>query len=197
VTSAEDALAVIRGEKAFAKLSPADRGRLLAALSETQRHIDAERLYDRYGDRDLRLDNCDALKTHLTATLKVLADDVGAFDAVDWLTGHHRGDVTAAIVELRVFTHVAKRLLEGAIAFDPDPSRKGRGELQLRTDLTRRAFYELIEALESVGVRIGATSAKRGGPGSRLLALLIAYAVGFEVSPATVKDLVQKRRSSK
>ena len=38
------------------------------------------------------------------------------------------------------------------MAFEPDVGRKGRGELQLRTELTRRAFYELIEALESVGV---------------------------------------------
>jgi hypothetical protein len=188
----------IRAEKAFAKLSAADRKRLLAALSETARHIEAERQSDRYIDRTLRLRHRNALKAHLSGTMKVLDNDVGWFDAMDWLTDHHhQGNVTAATIELRVFRATAQALLDGAIAFDPDVGRKGRGELPLRIDLTRRAFYALIETLEGVGVRVGATSAKQGGPGSRLLALLITYAVGFEVSPATVKDLVQERRGSK
>lgn len=192
-----DPLAAIRAEKAFAQLPAVDQARVLAGLFETQRHIKLEQCYDRYGDRDLRLGNRNALKTHLAPILRVLEDPVGGLDAMDWLTDHHQGDMTAAMAELRVFETTAQRLLEGAIAFDPDPGRTGRGELQLRTDLTRRAFYALIEVLESVGVRVGATSAKRGGPGSRLLALLIAYAVGFEVSPATVKALEQQRRRSK
>jgi hypothetical protein len=192
----EDLLAAISGEKAFLKLSPADRDRVLGALSETARKVELERRYDRYTDRDLRLRNRNALKVHLSGTLKTLADDVGEFDAIDWLTDHHRGDVTAAMVELRVFEDIAQRLLDGAIAFDPDVGRTGRGELQLRTELTRQAFFWLIEALESVGVKVGATGGK-GGPGSRLLACLIAYAVGFEVGVETVKDLVQERRGLK
>jgi hypothetical protein len=179
------------------KLSPADRDRVLAAMSEAQRHIETERRNDRYGDRTLRLGNRVVLKTHLTTTLKVLEDDVAAFDAIDCLTDHHRGDVTAAIAELKAFEDTARRLLRGAMAFDPDVGRAGRGELQLRTERTRQAFYELIEVLESFGVRIGATAGKRGGPGSRLLALLITHAVGFEVGFETVKELVQERRRSK
>jgi hypothetical protein len=151
-----------------------------------------------YIDRTLRLRHRNALKAHLTRTLKVLVDDVGWFDAMDWLTDHHhQGDMTAATIELNAFRATAQALLDGAMAFDPDVARQGRGELPRRVDLTRRAFYELIETLESVGVSVGATSAKRGGPGSRLLALLITYAVGFKVSPATVKDLAQERRGSK
>lgn len=193
-----DALAAIRAEKAFVKLPAADRKRVLAALLETQRHIKAEQQSDRYIDRTLRVRHRDALKAHLTRTLKVLADDVGWFDAMDWLTDHHhQGDMTAATIELNAFRATAQALLDSAMAFDPDVGRQGRGELPLRVDLTRRAFYELIETLESVGVSVGATSAKRGGPGSRLLALLITYAVGFKVSPATAKDLVQERRRSK
>ena len=38
-----DALAAIRAEKAFVKLSPADRDRVLAALVETRSHIETER----------------------------------------------------------------------------------------------------------------------------------------------------------
>ena len=64
------------------------------------------------------------------------------------------------MAELRAFENTARRLLDGAKAFEPDVGAQGRGELQLRTDLTRRAFYELIEALESVGVRVGATAAR-------------------------------------
>ena len=82
------------------------------------------------------------------------------------------------------------------MAFDPDVGRKGRGEMQLRTELLRRAFFELIGSLESVGVRIGATGGK-GGPGSRLLCRLIAYATGSEPDPETVKVLVQQWRRSK
>jgi hypothetical protein len=193
-----NALAAIRAEKAFAKLPPADRKRVLAALSETQRHIVLDRQYDRYGDRDWRLRNRNALKTHLSGTLKILDDEVGRFDAIDWLTDHHhQGDMTAGMLELGAFRATAQALLDGAITFDPGVGRQGRGELQLRTDLTRRAFFELIEALESVGVRVGATAGKRGGPGSRLLALLITCAVGFEVGLETVKDLVQERRGLK
>jgi hypothetical protein len=188
-----DALVAIRAEKAFAKLPATARTRVLAGLLETQRHIENERRYDRYGDRDLRLRNRDVLKAHLAPILRIIRDDVGGFDAMDWLTDCHRGDVSAAMVELRAFEDTARRLLDGAMAFDPDVGRKGRGELQLRTELTRQAFYELIEVLEGVGVRVGATGGK-GGPGSRLLALLIAYAVGFDVGVETVKDLVQQLR---
>jgi hypothetical protein len=191
-------LAAIRAEKAFAKLPPAERKRVLGALSETQRHIKAERQSDRYIDRDQRIRNRDALKAHLAPTLKILADDVGWFDATDWLTDHHhQGDMTAAMIELRTFRATAQALLKGATAFKPDVGRQGRGEMQLRTDLTRRAFFALIEALESVGVQVGATAGKRGGPGSRLLALLITHAVRFEVGLETVKDLVQERRRLK
>jgi hypothetical protein len=191
-------LAAIRAEKTFAKLSSADRKRVLAALSETQRHIGLERRYDRYGDRGLRLRNRNVMKAHLAPVLRVLDDPVGRFDAIDWLTDrHHQGDMTAAMVELRAFRAAAQTLLEGAVPFDPAPGRTGRGELQLGTDLTRRAFYALIEALEGVGVSVGATAGKRGGPGSRLLALLITHAVGFEVGLETVKDLVQERRRLK
>jgi hypothetical protein len=196
-----DALVAIRAEKAFAKLPPADRKRVLAALFGTRCHIEAERQSDRqsdrYIDRTLRLRHRNALKAHLSRTLKILDDDVGWFDATDWLTDqHHQGDMTAAMVELRTFHATAQALLKGAMAFKPDVGRQGRSELQLRADLTRRGFFELIEALESVGVRIGATGGK-GGPGSRLLALLIAYAVEFEVGVETVKDLVQERRRLK
>jgi hypothetical protein len=170
-----EALAAIRAEKAFAKLAPADRKRVLAALSETQRHVKAEQQSDRYIDRVLRLRHRDALKSHLSRTLKVLDHDVGWFDAMDWLTDHHhQGDMTAATIELRAFRATAQALLEGAMAFDPDVGRQGRDELPLRVDLTRRAFYELVEPLESVGVSVGATAGKTGGPGSRLLARLIA-----------------------
>ena len=184
-----DALAAIRAEKAFLKLLPADGERVLAALSETARHIETERAYDRYGDRDLRIRNRDVLKAHLPRILEVLDDPVGGFDAIDWLTDHHRGDVTAAIAELRAFESTARRLLDGAIAFEPDVGRKGRGELQLRTELTRRAFYELIEVLESVGVLVRFSL----GSGTRLLTRLVAYAVGFEVGVNTVKALVLQR----
>jgi hypothetical protein len=189
-------LAAIRAEKAFMKLSAVNQRRVLAGLSETQRHITAERRYDRYGDRDLRRRNRNVLKTHLAPTLRVLEDPVGGFDAMDWLTDHHRGAVHFAIAELRAFKTTAQRLLEGATAFDPDVGRKGRGEMPLDAELTRRAFYELIEVLERVDVHVGATGGK-GGPGSRLLALLIAYAVEFEVGVETVKDLVQERRRRK
>ncbi|HZZ22196.1 MAG TPA: hypothetical protein VFE60_06295, partial [Roseiarcus sp.] len=104
-----DALAAIRAEKAFVKLPPADRDRVLAALSETRRHIEAEQQSDRYIDRTLRLRHRNALKSHLTRTLKILADDVGWFDAMDWLTDHHhQGDMTAAAIELNVFCVTAQ-----------------------------------------------------------------------------------------
>jgi hypothetical protein len=82
------------------------------------------------------------------------------------------------------------------MTFEPDPGRMGRGEPQLRTELLRQAFFELIELLESVGVRIGATGGK-GGPGSRLLCRLIAYTTGTEPDPETVKALVKQRRAAK
>jgi hypothetical protein len=186
-----DALAAIRAEKAFLKLALADRERLLAVLFEAQRHIKLEQGYDRYGDRDLRISHRNALKTHLAPILRVLKHPVGGFDAMDWLTDHHRGDFPAAMAELRAFETTAQRLLEGAMAFDPDPGRTGRGELQLRTDLTRRAFFELIEALESVGLPVRVSL----GPGTRLLTRLVAYAVGFEVSVNTVKALVLQRNA--
>jgi hypothetical protein len=190
-------LAAICAEKAFRKLSSADRERLLAILSETARHIETERQLDRYIDRSLRLRHRDALTAHLAPILKILADDVGWFDAMDWLTDCHLGRIDAATIELKAFKSTAQRLLDGAKAFKPDVGRKGRGELQLRTELTRQAFFELIEALESVGVRVGATGGKGGGPGTRLLALLIASAVGFHVSVETVKALVRRRRRLK
>jgi hypothetical protein len=192
----DDALAAIRAEKALAKLSPADRDRVLAGLFETKRKIENMRTEDRFGDRALRLRNRNAMRTHLAPILRVLDDDVGAFDAADWLIGHHRGQVFSAMDELKVFRETGRRLLAGAMDFDPDPSRAGRGEPQLRAELERQAFFELIELIESAGVRVGATSGK-GGPGSRLLARLIAYAVGFEVGVETVKDLVQERRGAK
>ena len=81
-----DALVAIRAEKAFAKLPATARTRVLAGLLETQRHIENERRYDRYGDRDLRLRNRDVLKAHLAPILRIIRDDVGGFDAMDWLT---------------------------------------------------------------------------------------------------------------
>jgi hypothetical protein len=187
-----DELAAIRAEKAFAKLPPADRKRVLAGLFETTRSIEFERRQDRYGDRAPRLRNRDAMKTHLRPILKILDDDVGAFDAADWLVGYHQGYVFSAMAELKAFRETAQRLLAGAIEFEPWPFRAG----QLRTELMCRAFYELIETLESVGVHVGATGGK-GGPGSRLLCRLIAYATGSEPDPESVKVLVQQRRRSK
>ena len=183
-------LAAIRAEKAFTRLSAPDRKRLLAALSETARDIEQERQYDRYIDRPLRIRNRNALKAHLAPTLKILADDVGEWDATDWLTDCHLGNMSAAMLELKAFEKTAQRLLDGATAFKPDV----RGELPLRTDLTRRAFYALIEVLQSVGVRVGATGGKSGGPGTRLLALLITHATGVEISFETLKDLIQQRK---
>jgi hypothetical protein len=165
-------------------------------LGEAARHIKALRQEDRFGDRARRLRNRNVLKAHLAPILRVLDDDVGAFDAIEWLTDHHRGNVIAAMTELKVFCATGQRLLDGAVNFEPDPGRTGRGEPQLRTELVRQAFFELIEVLESVGVRVGASSSK-GRPGSRLLVRLIAYAVGFEVGVETVKDLVQRRRRTK
>jgi hypothetical protein len=182
-------LAAIRAEKAFAKLPPSAQKRVLAGLSETKRKAERAQVLDRYGDRDLRLRNRDALKAHLVPVLKILRDDVGGFDAMDWLTGHHRGAVDLAMVELRTFENTAQRLLDGAMAFDPDPNRKGRGERQLRTELVWQAFHEFIELLESVDVPVRASL----GPGTRLLTRLIAYAVDFEVSVNTVKALVLRR----
>lgn len=192
-----DGLAAIRAEKAFQKLSRVERASLLAALSETKRHIDDERRNDRFIDRALHLRHRDAMKTHLTRILETISDNVGGFTAIDWLTDCHLGSVSAAMVELRAFHATAERLLKGAMAFDPDVGREGRGLPQLRAELTRQAFHELLEALEAVDVRIGATGGKRGGPGSRLLALLITHAVGFEVGVETVKALVRQRRRSK
>jgi hypothetical protein len=192
-----DPLAAIRAEKTFAKLAPADRDRVLAAMFEAQRKIQIERGYDRFIDRTLRLRLRNALKAHLTAALKTLDDPVCGWEAIEWLTDRHLGNVSAAMLELRAFERTARHLLDGAVAFEPDVGRKGRGEPQLDTELTRQAFYELIEVLESVGIRIGATGGKRGGPSSRLLALLITHAVGFVISFETVKDLVQERRRSK
>jgi hypothetical protein len=192
----DDALAAICAEKAFAKLPNADRDRVLAGLFETKRNVESWRRQDRFGDHKLRVRNRDALKAHLAAILKVLDDEVAAFDAMDWLTDHHRGDMNAATFELKAFEKTARRLLDSAQAFKPDPSREGRGEPQLRVELVWQAFFALIELLERVNVRVGATSGK-GGPGSRLLARLIAYAVGFDVSVETVKTLIQKRRGAK
>jgi hypothetical protein len=199
------ALAAIRAEKAFRKLPSADRVRVLIGLFETARNIKSIRQLDRYGDPVLRRRKRNAMKAHLASILRVLGDGnvddddydgVGAADAIDWLTDHHRGDVFAAISELQAFKTTARRLLAGARAFDPDVGRKGRGEPQLRAELVRLAFYELIELLESVDVKMGATSGK-GGPGSRLLARLIAYAVGFDVSVETLKNLIRERRRVK
>jgi hypothetical protein len=189
-----DALAAIRAEKAFLKLSAADRERLLASLSEARRSADNEQRYDRYIDRNQRIRNRDALKTHLAPILKILADEVGWFDAMDWLTDYPLGRIDPAERELKAFENTARRFLDGAKAFKPDVGRKGRGEKQLRTELTWQAFHALIEALDDVGVRVGATGGERGGPGTRLLALLIAYAVGFAVGVETVKALVRQRR---
>jgi integrase len=192
--SDEDALAAICAEKTFTKLPPADRDRMLAGLFETQRNIENIRQLDRYGDRAVRRRNRNAMKAHLAPILRVFDDGVAGADALDWLTDHHLGNVGAAISELQGFQATARRLLAGARAFDPDVGRKGRGERQLRVELVRQAFFELIELVESVGVRVGASSGKGG---SRLLALLIAYAVGFKVGVEAVKDLVQERRRRK
>ena len=118
---------------------------------------------DRYDDRALRLRNRKALKAHLTTVLKLFGDPVCAVDAMDWLVGHHRGSVDAAMYELRAFEDTAQRLLDGAVAFDPGYGRTGRGELQLRTELTLQAFFELIETLESVGVPVPAYGKPRDG----------------------------------
>jgi hypothetical protein len=137
-----DDLVAIRSEKAFIGLSAPDRKRLLAALSETQRHIKAEQQFDRYIDRGQRIRNRDALKAHLAPILKILADDVGGFDVMDWLADCHLGNMGAAMMELKAFENTAQRFLDGARVFKPDIGRVGRGELPLRADLTRRAFYE-------------------------------------------------------
>ena len=136
------------------------------------------------------------MKAHLTRILEALDDRVGAFDAMDWLVGHHRGDISAAMHELQAFRETAQRLLDGAVAFDPGPGRTGRDEPQLRTELTRQAFFELIEILESVGVPVGATGgravqARVCSPASSLMRS------AFEVCLETVKVLVLQRRSSK
>ena len=82
-------------------------------------------------------------------------------------------------------------MLDGAKVFEPDPGRSGRGEPQLRTELTQQALFQLTETLESVSVPVRASL----GPGTRLVARLIAYAVGFEVSVNTVKALVLQRNA--
>lgn len=195
-----DELAAIRAEKAFVKLSPAERDQVLAALFETQRQIALEKQYDRYIDRKQRILNRIALKAHLTRILTILDDPVGGFDAMDWLTDHHhRCNMTGAMHELVAFHATAQALLDCAKNphLEPDVGRQGRGEMQLDADLTRQAFYQLIAVLESVDVRIGATAGKSGGPGARLLVRLIVHAVGFEVGLETVKKLVQQRRRSK
>ena len=110
---------------------------------------------------------------------------------MDWLVGHPRGYIDAAMYELRALESTAQRLLDGAVAFNPGPGRTGRGEPQLRTELTLQAFFELTEVLESVSVPVRASL----GAGTRLLTRLIAYAVGFEVSIHTVKALVLQRNS--
>jgi hypothetical protein len=195
MTPVDEALALIRAEKALAKLPLADQDRVLAGLPKTKHHIERMRQEDRFGDRGLRLRNRKVL-AHLAPILRVLDDDVGWFDAEDWLVRHHRGDLDSAMYELKAFCETGQRLLAGSRDFDPGPSRAGRGEPQLRVELVRQAFFELIELVESVGVRVGATGGK-GGPGSRLLVRLISYAVGFDVGAETVKDLVQKRRQRK
>jgi hypothetical protein len=75
-----DALAAIRKEKAFLKLSLANRDRVLAALFETQRNIESMKRQDRYEDRALRLRNSNALKSHLTTVLKLFGDPVCAVE---------------------------------------------------------------------------------------------------------------------
>lgn len=184
-----DPLAAICKEKAFLKLSPAARDRVLAALAETQRHIEGMKQQERYDDRALRLRNRNALKPHLTRILKLFGDPVCSVDAMHWLVDHHRGYIDAALDELWAFRVTAQRLLDGAVAFDPGPGRTDRGEPQFRAQLTLQAFFELTETLESVGVPVRASLGAR----TRLLTRLIAYAVGFEVSIHTVKALVLQR----
>jgi glutathione S-transferase len=184
-----DALAAIRKEKAFLKLSPAARDRVLHALFETQRHIEGMKQQERYDDRALRLRNRNALKSHLSTVLKLFGDPVCAVDATDWLVGHHRGYLDAASSELWAFRVTAQRLLDGAKAFEPWPSRSGRAELPFRAELTQQAFCELTEVFESVGVPVRASLGAR----TVLLTRLIAYAVGFEVSVHTVKAIVLHR----
>ena len=67
-----DALAAIRAEKAFLKLSLANRDRMLAALFETQRHIEGMKQQEHYDDRAQRLRNRNALRAHLAPILKIL-----------------------------------------------------------------------------------------------------------------------------
>lgn len=181
----ERALAAIRAEKAFVKLSPDNREHVLAGLFETARRIESDREIDRYSDRTLRLRNRDVIKTHLPPILKVLDDPVGLSDALhDWLFGE--GNLDGSSNRLKAFRTIGRQLLAGVIKFKPEPGRRGRGEEQLRTELTRQAFFELIEILESVGVQVGATGGK-GGPTSRLLCRLIGYATGRDPDPETVK----------
>jgi hypothetical protein len=190
----------ILADKRFRQLKPTEQHRVLAGVFETVHSVENMRQEDRYLDRTLRLGNRRSMIAHLRPILKILDNDVGSFDAADWLVGHHRGDVSSAFKELRAFRETAERLLAGAEEFEPWPGRLGRGEPQLKSELQWQACFKLLELLETVGVRVGKTGeygrtiGEGGGPGSRLLSKLTSYAVGFGVGVGKVKAILLRRR---
>jgi hypothetical protein len=193
---APDLLTEILCDKTFAALDSNERARMLARLEEIKSRIEDRRGGLCWDDRALHLAKHKALTSGIAAALAILEDEgVGAFDALDRLTDQHEGGVSTAMRELRAFRATCHRLLDGAKDFEPQlESRCGRpGELQLRVELKKLAFYELIELVESVGIFVSRTS-RKGGPGSRLLVKLMAYATGLPVSIAKVKALIGRRQ---
>jgi hypothetical protein len=148
-------------------LSEPAKAKLLDGLWGIHVSSEAERRMERFSDRKARLRNRDALKSTLSRALEVLSDEVAFFDVWDGFPG----EIFAAAKEIENIMAGMRRILDVAEAFNPIPSRKGRGEEQFRTYIARQQDFQLVELLESVDLRVGATGGN-GGPGSRLMARL-------------------------
>jgi hypothetical protein len=191
-SSADDTamLAAIGDDKTFAGVSDSSRRELLDGLFNIHEEFVYRRNSERFHDRAKRLSGRNAVVSGLGRTLKALDDGAVAYDAVGWLTDHYRGDFDGGHAELQTFQALARRLLDGARSFEPAPSRSARGEEPFSTELERHAVFLLVELLESVDVPVRASL----GPGTRLLARLLAYVTGVQLDVHTVKNLVLRQR---
>jgi hypothetical protein len=117
-------------------------------------------------------------------------------DELDRRAGFHYGSFTSVMAELRALEVTSRRLLLWAETFKPEPGRKDRGGPHLKVELKQFAFDYLIELIEGVGVRVTSTTGRgnKGSPGARLLAKLLAGALGCKVSMADVKRMIEQRR---
>jgi hypothetical protein len=193
---ADDAamLAVIGDDKAVAELSDSSRRKLLDDFFNYREEFVYRRSSERFRDRARRIRARNAIVSGLGRTLKALDDGAVAFDAVGWLTDHYRDDLGRGIKRLRTLQNLARRLLDGARPFEPEPSRSARGEEQFRTVLQGQAVFLLLELLESVGVIVRASL----GPRTRLLARMLAYVTNEkELDVHTVKNLVAEARGDR